>query len=131
MKAQCRKLFSVFGKFKASIKRDETETLTKKCIGNLNFLQTYLFHRPIDDIDLPEELPDFLKPKPSTPRPARPIQDIDLPDGASIIQPDESEIEPEKQEEEGEISQSLSIYLDRISKFDYNSLCLTPEIELS
>ena len=45
--------------------------------------------RPISDIDLPE-LPDFLKPKPSTPRPQKPIQDIDLPEGASVIQPDES-----------------------------------------
>ena len=45
-------------------------------------------HRPISDLDLPD-LPDFLKPKPSTPRPIRPIQDIDLPDGASVIQPNE------------------------------------------
>lgn len=59
------------------------------------------FSRPIDDIDLPEDLPDFLKPKPSTPRPLIPIQDIDLPDGASVIQPDESEIEEEPKEEEG------------------------------
>ena len=56
------------------------------------------FSRPIDDIDLPE-LPDFLKPKPSTARPLIPIQDIDLPDGASVIQPDESEIEEPKEEE--------------------------------
>merc|ERR1719394_249086 len=59
--------------------------------------------RPISDIDLPE-LPDFLKPKPSTPRPIRPIQDIDLPDGASVIQPDEDaeiiENKPLKEEEE-------------------------------
>jgi len=55
--------------------------------------------KPIDDIDLPE-LPDFLKPKPSTARPLIPIQDIDLPDGASVIQPDESEIEEPKEEEE-------------------------------
>ena len=48
----------------------------------------YINFRPISDIDLPE-LPDFLRPDPSTPRPIRPIQDIDLPDGASVIQPDE------------------------------------------
>ena len=98
----CCKLFSVFGKFKPFIKRDETDVDKK-----LHWLNLFcnLSHRPIDDIDLPEDLPDFLKPKPSTPRPARPIQDIDLPDGASIIQPDESEIEPEKQEEEGKSSQ--------------------------
>ena len=62
---------------------------------NLNF-------RPISDIDLPE-LPDFLRPDPSTPRPIRPIQDIDLPDGASVIQPDEdaeiTENKPFKEEE--------------------------------
>ena len=66
---------------------------------NLNF-------RPISDIDLPE-LPDFLRPDPSTPRPIRPIQDIDLPDGASVIQPDEEaeiiENKPFKEEEGKEI----------------------------
>jgi len=50
------------------------------------------------------ELPDFLRPDPSTPRPIRPIQDIDLPDGASVIQPDEEaeiiENKPFKEEEE-------------------------------
>ena len=49
------------------------------------------------------ELPDFLRPDPSTPRPIRPIQDIDLPDGASVIQPDEEaeiiENKPFKEEE--------------------------------
>ena len=61
--------------------------------------------RPINDIDLPEELPDFLKPSPTTARPLRPIQDIDLPDGTSIIQPDEDAIsieenlKPSKEEE--------------------------------
>ena len=62
----------------------------------------YIYFRPISDIDLPE-LPDFLRPDPSTPRPIRPIQDIDLPDGASVIQPDEEaeiiENKPFKEEE--------------------------------
>ena len=59
-----------------------------------------MFYRPISDIDLPD-LPDFLKPKPSTPRPLRPIQDIDLPDGIEIIQPDIEE-NPEEITEENE-----------------------------
>ena len=66
----------------------------------------YIYFRPISDIDLPE-LPDFLRPDPSTPRPIRPIQDIDLPDGASVIQPDEeAEIIENKpfKEEEGKIN---------------------------
>ncbi len=36
--------------------------------------------RPINDIDLPEDLPDFLRPQAeTTKRPPRPINDIDLP----------------------------------------------------
>lgn len=67
-----------------------------------------LSSRPISDIDLPEELPDFLKPKPSTARPIRPIQDIDLPDGTGVIQPDESAIdESSKEEEEGIFQKQL------------------------
>ena len=76
----------------------------------------YLNFRPISDIDLPE-LPDFLRPDPSTPRPIRPIQDIDLPDGASVIQPDEeAEIIENKpfKEEEGKK------FLRRISLLDSN-----------
>jgi hypothetical protein len=63
------------------------------------------------------ELPDFLRPDPSTPRPIRPIQDIDLPDGASVIQPDEeAEIIENKpfKEEEGKKK------LRRISLLDSN-----------
>ena len=85
---------------------------------NLNF-------RPISDIDLPE-LPDFLRPDPSTPRPIRPIQDIDLPDGASVIQPDEeAEIIENKpfKEEEGKIKSLRRISL-LYSNFNVCCLCL-------
>ena len=65
------------------------------------------------------ELPDFLRPDPSTPRPIRPIQDIDLPDGASVIQPDEeAEIIENKpfKEEEGK----TNTYLRKNSLLDSN-----------
>ena len=57
--------------------------------------------RPISDIDLPE-LPDFLRPDPTTKRPLRPIQDIDLPDGTGIIQPIEEDIQDEDQNKKEE-----------------------------
>ena len=42
--------------------------------------------RPINDIDLPEDLPDFLKPQTeTTKRPPKPINDIDLPEDMEHI----------------------------------------------
>ena len=60
--------------------------------------------RPIIDIDLPE-LPDFLRPDPTTKRPLRPIQDIDLPEGTGVIQPIEEDVQDEDQNknEEGKV----------------------------
>lgn len=57
--------------------------------------------RPISDIDLPE-LPDFLRPDPTTKRPLRPIQDIDLPEGTGVIQPIEEDIQDEDQNKKEE-----------------------------
>ena len=59
--------------------------------------------RPISDIDLPE-LPDFLRPDPTTKRPLRPIQDIDLPEGTGVIQPIEEDIQEEDQNKKEEKS---------------------------
>ena len=57
--------------------------------------------RPISDIDLPE-LPDFLRPDPTTKRPLRPIQDIDLPEGTGVIQPIEEDDQDEDQNKKEE-----------------------------
>lgn len=48
----------------------------------------------------PPDLPDFLKPTPTTKRPLRPISDIDLPDQVQVIEQGETTAPPVVEEED-------------------------------